>query len=521
MGQIKPYQCAFEWQRLLLLLGIVFHNFDEKQTIQVFIIFNFGNLPFPSNICYDVGILGKVEISMSFMRKILDALKMESTREMENTADNSAKHKEMSVSEACAGIDRANKLADVANKTTDREEFYNTISEIESILTELSKYEHKFNFSYPPSANLRDLRRGRNKQIELLEKRIKEKEKEKIAYNDRFYEDYRPISRKTITFTENNFSEPAIQACAALIISGSVKRGEKIKPNDHYSYFENLYGVVNIRKLHIWLYENNYLRKATPKEALNLYKVPELKTILDSMGLGKSGNKPDLINRIIANLDDAIKEKLSNECDRYFRSEKGELFLSENQDYVMFHAKQYGVTFQEFCDHRILQGRKRKFHDTIFQALSKRAFDWQVKGYISQLEWVYRNLSDSLYDEEKYELSLQNALYSLYFSTNLASKYYLFSLGNVRFDGIETAKSRISSEETFNPYIMGRILELQPYFKEQMLDVVYTPEILSYCIFEKFDLLDVVLDLYDGKFDAVHYTNYIRINYGNYIKEFL
>ncbi len=197
---------------------------------------------------------------MSFISKILDAFKLESTREMENSADNSARHNEMPVSEPQRDIKRVEKLAD-------------------------------------------------------------------IAYNDRFYEDYRPAMQKTMAFTGNNFSEPAIQACAALIISGSVKRGEKIKPNDYYKYFENLYGVVNIRKLHLWLYENGYLRNATPKEALNLYKVDELKTILDSMGLKKTGNKRSLIERIEENPDDSMKEKLSNECDRYFRSKKGEIFL--------------------------------------------------------------------------------------------------------------------------------------------------------------------------------------------------
>ncbi len=391
---------------------------------------------------------------MSFVSKILDAFKMESTREMEKAAENSVEYKGMSVTEAYSGIDRNSRLAD-------------------------------------------------------------------IAYNDRFYEDYKPVMRKTVVFTGNNFSEPAIQACAALIISGSVKRGEKIKPNDFYKYFENLYGVVNIRKLHIWLYENGYLRNATPKESLNLYKVDELKTILDNMGLKKNGNKQSLIDRIAENLDDSMKEKLSSECDRYFRSEKGERFLAENQDFVMFHKNQYGLNFQEFCRHRILQGRKRKFYDTVFHALSQRASEWQAKKFISQLEWVYYNLSNALYDEEKYELALQNALYSLYFSTNLASKYYLFSLENVRFDGIETAKSRIDSESTFNPHIIARIIELQPYFREQMLDVIYAPEILPYCLFGKYDILDVVLDLYDGKFDAEFYTNIIRISYGNYAKKFL
>lgn len=121
---------------------------------------------------------------MLFISKILDALKLESTREMENTAELSKNYREMSKSEALSKIDRANKLADIANRTTDREEFYNAIGEIENVLTELSKYEHKLDFSYSPSANLRDLRRGKDKQIELLEKRIEEKKKEAIKVSD-------------------------------------------------------------------------------------------------------------------------------------------------------------------------------------------------------------------------------------------------------------------------------------------------------------------------------------------------
>lgn len=126
---------------------------------------------------------------MSFISKILDTLKMESTREMENK-------KEMSLSEALVEISRANKLAGIANKTTDREEFYNSIAEIEDILTELSKHEHKFGFSYPPSANLRDLRRGMDKQIELLEKRIEEKENIQS-----------PTEKKTSLTTYNGYYE--------------------------------------------------------------------------------------------------------------------------------------------------------------------------------------------------------------------------------------------------------------------------------------------------------------------------
>lgn len=122
---------------------------------------------------------------MQFMQKLVDIFKLESTRMSERTVHVAEDFREMSESKALSEIDRANRLADIANKTTDREEFYNAIEEIESILSELSKYEHKFSFSYPPSASLRDLKRDKDEQIKVLEKRIVEKEKTKITLEEK------------------------------------------------------------------------------------------------------------------------------------------------------------------------------------------------------------------------------------------------------------------------------------------------------------------------------------------------
>lgn len=85
--------------------------------------------------------------------------------------------KGISVLEADKMLRRTNELANIANKTTNRDEFYQSINEIKSILRELSKYEGKLPFSGSPSADLRELERMEEKQIELLEKRIEEKEK--------------------------------------------------------------------------------------------------------------------------------------------------------------------------------------------------------------------------------------------------------------------------------------------------------------------------------------------------------
>lgn len=91
------------------------------------------------------------------------------------------KEKRFTEIDAFNELEKANKLADITNKTTDRDMFYNSLKEIKEILKKLSKYEDKFNFSYLPSENLRDLEFSEHQQIELLEKRIAEKEK--LNYN--------------------------------------------------------------------------------------------------------------------------------------------------------------------------------------------------------------------------------------------------------------------------------------------------------------------------------------------------
>lgn len=200
-----------------------------------------------------------------------------------------------------------------------------------------------------------------------MERAVKGTYETDVLYHDRFDEEYREVDNyREITFNGRNFDIPEVKLCAAILIDGSIK-GSTIRNNEHYSlYFEGRYGLMNVSRLHRWLYEQGYLRAANLPEALSLYKVPELKTISESLGLKKTGKKADLIDRIINALDDGEKERITNQCEHLFVAEKGYSFLEENGDYDMWHRKSYGVTFKEFNEHRILQGRRRKFHDTIF-----------------------------------------------------------------------------------------------------------------------------------------------------------
>lgn len=107
---------------------------------------------------------------MTFIKKIFDGLKTNHQESYSNTAC-----KELTLTEANEKIIRANNLANILNKTTDREEFYNSLKEIKEILRELAKYEDKLPFSGSPSDDLRKLEQSEQRQIQLLEIRIAQK----------------------------------------------------------------------------------------------------------------------------------------------------------------------------------------------------------------------------------------------------------------------------------------------------------------------------------------------------------
>lgn len=348
--------------------------------------------------------------------------------------------------------------------------------------------------------------------------------KEEI-YHDRFDEDYYDTDNyRDITFTgRRDLDIPEVTLCATILLNGSVN-GSMIRSNNHYAlYFEGRYGVVNISTLHKWLYEQGYLREATLSEALSLYKVSELKIILDSLGLKKSGNKSDLIDRITTVLDDDEKSRILSQCRHLFLTQKGLAFIDENSDYDMWHRKSYGVTFKEFNEHRILQGRKRQFYDTIFQALNEKAYVYQSKQYFSELEMIYYNLSEVLYDEGQYDLSLRYTILRLYFSTNLASHPYCFDLSYIKHTGIKHQKEHIKAcNDIFCRSTLSRIVELKEYYNEHLLDIIYGYHILPYTLFEQSDLADAIHDLLsEVYFDSEYYIDYICIKYEKYIKKFL
>lgn len=145
---------------------------------------------------------------------------------------------------ANALLKRARHLVDIINTTLDRQEFYISFDELNSVLNSLTELEGVVNFSGAlPSENLKEINANKEKSIDLLEKRIKEAETS-------------PPSASSAEFnsTPNDHSkfDPYFEAAGRFIITrekasiGMLQRNYKISFNRASRIMNQLYtaGVV-------------------------------------------------------------------------------------------------------------------------------------------------------------------------------------------------------------------------------------------------------------------------------------
>lgn len=146
-------------------------------------------------------------------------------------------------------------------------------------------------------------------------------------------------------------------------------------PGGYPWYFTNECHLTNPKKLHIELINDGYLGLPSAKEVFSMYKIPELKIIADSLGCRKGGKKAEIIDRIIASMNEADLKNLVKESKCYSLTEKGMLFLQDNYDLVEFHRHQkYNISLSCFWNNRFIGNKKRSFFDNAFNIISLRIF---------------------------------------------------------------------------------------------------------------------------------------------------
>ncbi len=292
-----------------------------------------------------------------------------------------------------------------------------------------------------------------------------------------------------------------------------------MKPRTNEKLSDFRLSQLEITNWHIFFNEllhDGYIRYANSKEILSSYLLKDLKIIADSLGVKKSGRKAELVQRICESISkNELDDMLSGEI-RFIIDEKGKEYLKINNDLAMLRAHTIlDVSLSEFMDNRFIQGRKRNFYDTMFQALSnqKRYYSF-IKNYSAMsltCLHIYEIMSEEYRKTEHsvpIDVLLLNCIEHLYIDTCLPWQAKHLSEGIVpHVDCI------------FMPRIKTDLSDFYEYKELINFNVVFANKPPSFL--KKEDFISFVNNFFETSiFDYSKWDELLRNNFKKYLKLF-
>ncbi len=298
---------------------------------------------------------------------------------------------------------------------------------------------------------------------------------------------------------KNDSGIPALQGnYAKAIFLNAYSSPSPIKEkNEYQSYLLYECGIKNAPAYHRHMIKEGYLREARVEEKLSHLKVTDLKDILREYGLPSSGNKQQLIYRLLNETDEKF---IKNYCSQvmYTITAKGRHFLDNNQDYIRLHKhKDWDIDWEEFDAHK---KPGYSFSDTVWEIFNERILKSSDFGR-SQYYMMYQ----LLLEENKRKQACRIILHVLYLDLS----------GVYSRDALRLYKSRVITKDElyetlsvtpfFAPFVICPIVELREVFDIEYIDRLYEHR-LPFNICDKELFIEIVESLIYGTFDEVYYT---------------
>lgn len=269
---------------------------------------------------------------------------------------------------------------------------------------------------------------------------------------------------------------PLLNEKAATVVFLNWVNGMGISNNDGYpKYFLYDYGIQDCQKFHKKMISENFLKKASIDTVLHKKTINELKEILEKNSLKKTGNKKELIKRIIEETD-ISQINISN---IFELSEKGEKLLKEN-DYIL-KLRHTSILVEEYEKVRKNMDRKFSYNDVVWHIYNNKSFEFFSKKAFESYRSILMEMSILLHKENKYKEELSFLLKVLYCDLS----------GNSN-DGW------IYDKEFLFMVKLDKILKLKEYFTPNMLDVCWKIKFpFHYCDEKIFS--EIVNEIFEGK----------------------
>lgn len=217
---------------------------------------------------------------------------------------------------------------------------------------------------------------------------------------NRFWKSNKPIlyldnysSPKSYTLTDDDH----ILYCIILLLY-KLQNHAPVSPdkfNSSFYYYQN-HNVANAPLIYQYLLKNGYFKSPNIMDVLHSYHIPELKAILRNCGAKVTGNKTDLIDRIINVLPKDDLNNILNSCDYLVISEKGASLLADNFDLIDFnkHGYELNISLSEFIQWRIYDNKICSYNDTCFRVLTAKVHDNLSTFNYHRLDYIYLHLCE-------------------------------------------------------------------------------------------------------------------------------
>ena len=256
-------------------------------------------------------------------------------------------------------------------------------------------------------------------------------------------------------------------AYAKTVFLWAFSKPQPIRGSGNYAaYFLYECGIRDCVKYHNKLIKEGYFIEAEPGEALELFKLPELKDMLKELNQPVSGKKAVLIERILEN---AEAEFLSAHVLEtvYKLSPEGTAFLQAHDAYVQIHKnKNWGVSWQEY-DQYVKPGQD--YLTTmwiIFNTQLKRSEPEDSRN-------LYYYLYSILLEQGKRSDALEMLLKVLYLDMSGIHAKAMFDMYRQKFYTRKQLKEYADVAIMLAPGIVHPLERFKDIYDSEMIDVLY------------------------------------------------
>lgn len=302
----------------------------------------------------------------------------------------------------------------------------------------------------------------------------------------------------------------------AIFLEKTSRRANKLfnKDEEYPSTLRFWYDIKNIRQLHSQLINEGYYRQATISEILNTNTISELKEFANTHGITVKGNKKDLVNQIVENLNDEEINNIVNQAKLYFISDKGIEYIEKYKDFLIL-AENYSwdINVKQYND-------LKKKYSNINDIYEIAALDLEEKilKYNKNKDYSHACVSiialEKIYlDKENIEMAMEKYLTQILYDINFAT-YQNF--------GYDLSKDSILSSVEFYiknksgciaPANIKNINKYGNYINDNMITKIFNEYRNSFYYLINLDIFkDLVYSIVNNEFEE---DKYLKIIYKN------